>query len=325
MALLEVNNLSASFESDGTSVSVLDRISFSVESGKTLGVVGESGCGKSVTALSVMRLLPKPSGVINSGEIIYDGTNLLDLTAEQMHAIRGNRIAMIFQDPMTALNPVKTVGAQLAEVYQLHFPEMKNNEQLQRAASMLAKVGIPAPVDRLQNYPHQLSGGMRQRVMIAMALACEPDILIADEPTTALDVTIQMQILDLMQQLQRDNGMAIMFITHDLGVIAELSDEVMVMYAGRIAEQSPVVPLFQAPKHPYTRGLMDSIPKLSNTPKSPLSTISGSVPSLTEMGSGCRFSNRCTFAVELCNTNSPQLEPADGDRRVACLRWRDIQ
>ncbi|HEB28762.1 MAG TPA: ABC transporter ATP-binding protein [Porticoccus sp.] len=324
MSLLSINDLSVSFTSDEQTINVLDRVSFSLDKGKTLGIVGESGCGKSVTALSIMRLLPQPSGSIDNGDILFDGKNLATMAAVDMRKIRGNRIAMIFQDPMTALNPVHRIGKQLMEVYQLHFPELNKQQRQQRALAMLNKVGISDPEERLKAYPHQLSGGMRQRIMIAMALACEPEILIADEPTTALDVTIQAQILELMKQLQRETGMAILFITHDLGVIAELCDDVVVMYAGRVAERANVHTLFSQPRHPYTQGLLTSIPRLTDTPKTILHTIPGQVPSLAQMPSGCRFNNRCPKSSEQCQHHSPDIETDSNHHQVACFHWQQV-
>ncbi len=324
--ILSVDNLATSFETDDGRVNVLDRISFQVNRGETLGLVGESGCGKSVAALSIMRLLPKPSGRIDGGRIIYNGQDLLSLSTQQMHSIRGKKIAMIFQEPMTALNPVQRIGKQLGEVYRIHFPEMTAAESYAAQLEMLKKVGIPAPEKRLREYPHQLSGGMRQRVMIAMALSCKPDILIADEPTTALDVTTQNQILNLMRDLQQEFNMSILFITHDLGVIAEMCDRVIVMYAGRIAEQAPVKELFSSPHHPYTRGLLESIPKLDAPPKSELKVIEGIVPSLKDIPKGCRFRTRCDFAIAECSQTDPVVEVIDGKlaHGVACIRWREI-
>ncbi len=325
-AVLSIDNLATSFETDDGRVNVLDRISFQVNRGETLGLVGESGCGKSVAALSIMRLLPKPSGRIDGGRIIYNGQDLLSLPTQQMHSIRGKKIAMIFQEPMTALNPVQRIGKQLGEVYRIHFPEMTAAESHAAQLEMLKKVGIPAPEKRLREYPHQLSGGMRQRVMIAMALSCKPDILIADEPTTALDVTTQNQILNLMRDLQQEFNMSILFITHDLGVIAEMCDRVIVMYAGRIAEQAPVKELFSSPHHPYTRGLLESIPKLDALPKSELKVIEGIVPSLKDIPKGCRFRTRCDFAIAECSQTDPVVEVIDGKpaHGVACIRWREI-
>jgi oligopeptide/dipeptide ABC transporter ATP-binding protein len=321
--ILSVQDLVVSFTSDEGEVEVLDRIGFDLARGETLGIVGESGCGKSVAAFSIMRLLPQPSGNISNGKVIYQGQDLLGLDVEDMHNIRGRKIAMIFQEPMTALNPVHRIGKQIAEVYQLHFPEMNNEEIRSACIDILTKVGIPAPEKRLREYPHQLSGGMRQRTMIAMALACKPDVLIADEPTTALDVTTQNQILNLMKELQEEIGMSIIFITHDLGVIAETCDRVIVMYAGRIAEQASVEDLFHAPRHPYTRGLLNSIPRLETQAKSELQVIEGMVPSLNTLPSGCRFRTRCDYVSEKCAESSPDLVEAD-DHTVACFNWRKL-
>lgn len=303
---------------------MLDSVSLSLEPGETLGLVGESGCGKSVTAMSIMGLLPKPSGEITHGEIRLEGQDLVVLDSREMSSIRGGRISMIFQEPMTALNPVHRVGNQLAESYRLHHPDATDATTYQASLDLMNKVGIPAPERRLQEYPHQLSGGMRQRAMIAMALSSRPQVLIADEPTTALDVTIQAQILELMRSLQSEYGMAIIFITHDLGVIAEIADRVCVMYAGKIAEQATVNELFKSPKHPYTRGLLSSIPRLENEPKSVLPTIHGMVPHLTELPDGCRFSNRCQYATEVCGSDQPADEDAGDGRQVACHHWRDL-
>ncbi|MDE0177648.1 MAG: ABC transporter ATP-binding protein [Gammaproteobacteria bacterium] len=325
MPFLEIDQLSVAFDTEGDVVTVVDRVSFDVEAGETLGVVGESGCGKSVTALSIMGLLPKPAGRIQGGDIRFKGESLPSLAPERMRDIRGNRIAMIFQEPMTALNPVHRVGRQLAETYALHQGELSADVVHRRCLGLLEQVGIPAPEQRLSEYPHQLSGGMRQRVMIAMALASKPDILIADEPTTALDVTIQAQILELLRDLQRETGMAIIFITHDLGVIAELCSRVVVMYAGRMAEQAGIEPLFAHPVHPYTRGLLASIPRLEDTPKTMLTTIPGVVPSIEELPSGCRFANRCPYVKDLCSREAPELVAASPGHRVACHRWREVE
>ena len=323
MPLLSVEELSAAFATEGGEVTVLDRVSFAIEAGETLGLVGESGCGKSVTALAIMGLLPKPAGRLVGGRIGFQGDDLGGVPVERLQRIRGNRIAMIFQEPMTALNPVHRVGRQLAEAYTLHAPAARALEAKKRALELLEQVGIPAPERRLSEYPHQLSGGMRQRVMIAMALASRPDLLIADEPTTALDVTIQAQILDLLRALQRETGMAILFITHDLGVIAELCSRVVVMYAGRVAEQATAAALFQRPRHPYTQGLLASIPRLEGTPKTVLSTIPGTVPGIGDLPAGCRFANRCPHAVDACQQRAPVLEDAATAHRVACHRWRE--
>lgn len=323
-AVLSVHELSAGFQTDDGYVEVLDKVSFDLAPGQTLGLVGESGCGKSITALSIMRLLPQPAGRITGGEVLYKGRNLLTLPVKDMQAIRGRRIAMIFQEPMTALNPVHRIGRQVSEVYNLHFPQMDKDAVRKASLGMLEKVGIPAPEKRFYEYPHQLSGGMRQRVMIAMALACKPDILIADEPTTALDVTIQAQILSLMQDLQREIGMSIILITHDLGVVAQMCDEVVVMYAGRAVEEAEVHSLYRQPRHPYTRGLLDSIPRLEHGSKSELSVIRGVVPPLNRMPSGCRFRDRCDYAVNDCGRIIPPLEETDARHRAACIRWREL-
>ena len=324
MPLLSVRDLSTAFETETGLVTVVDHVSFELEAGETLGLVGESGCGKSVTALSIMGLLPKPAGRIKGGEVLFKDENLTRASPERLREVRGNRIAMIFQEPMTALNPVQRIGRQLAETYTLHEPELKSSDVTEKTLRLLEQVGIPAPESRLYDYPHQLSGGMRQRVMIAMALARHPDILIADEPTTALDVTIQAQILELLRELQRDTGMAIIFITHDLGVIAELCSRVVVMYAGRIAEQATVKSIFEHPLHPYTRGLLGSIPRLEDEPKTLLTTIPGIVPGIEELPDGCRFSNRCAYARDQCHREAPSLVVPSPGRTVACHRWREI-
>ena len=322
-ALLAVHGLVTEFDTDTGRVRAVDDVSFDVQPGETLGLVGESGCGKSVTALSILRLLPQPMGRIASGEIRFAGENLAQLPLERMRAIRGARIGMVFQEPMTALNPVHTIGRQLAEALLLH-ENSRPREALQRSMAMLDRVGIPAPDIRLGEYPHQLSGGMRQRVVIAMALACKPDLLIADEPTTALDVTVQAQILDLIEELQRDLGMAVILITHDLGVIAETSDRAVVMYAGRIAEKGTVYDIFDRPAHPYTRGLLASIPTLATTPKATLPVIDGMVPGLQDLPPGCRFENRCGHRRERCAEQVPNEEGIDDVHSVSCLRWREI-
>jgi peptide/nickel transport system ATP-binding protein len=309
------------FTRDGV-VKAVDGISLSLDRGETLGVVGESGCGKSVTALSIMRLVPQSSGRIVSGSIRFDGTELLALPPAAMRAIRGNRISMIFQEPMTSLNPVMTVGRQIAETVALH-QNLPRRAALDRAIEMLALVKIPETRRRASEYPHQLSGGMRQRVMIAIAMACTPAILIADEPTTALDVTIQAQILDLMLEMKERTGAAVMLITHDLGVIAETAQRVVVMYAGRKVEEAPVKALFAQPRHPYTRGLMTSIPRLTRGLAGPvrstrLTEIPGMVPSLIDMAEGCPFAARCAYASEQCRVAfPPEVEAAPG-HFVAC-------
>ncbi|WP_421226679.1 ABC transporter ATP-binding protein [Aeromonas jandaei] len=322
--MLNVRDLEVTFTVDGDELKVLDGVSFSVAPGQTLGLVGESGCGKSVTALAIMGLLPRPHGRVVAGTIDFEGEDLLALPPEQMHRVRGNRISMIFQEPMTALNPVQTVGEQLMEVYRLHRPDYGKIQRKAAAIAMLQKVGLPEPERRFAVYPHNLSGGMRQRVMIAMALACEPDLLICDEPTTALDVTIQAQILDLMKGLQAETGMAILFITHDLGVVAELCDEVVVMYAGRAVEQADVYTLFANPRHPYTHGLLGAIPRLDGQPKQLLNTIRGQVPALHEMLAGCRFANRCPHASDRCNREVPAVEQPAPHHGVACHHWKEL-
>ncbi|OIR14881.1 oligopeptide transport ATP-binding protein OppD [mine drainage metagenome] len=321
--LLSVQDLAVGFETDDGLVRAVDRVSFEVAPGRTLGIVGESGCGKSVTALSLMRLLPQPMGRILGGHVLFEGRDLTGLPLEQMHAVRGAQMGMVFQEPMSALNPVLTIGKQLSEVLVLHGKATKQ-EALRRSVEILAKVGIPSPELRIGEYPHQLSGGMRQRVVIAMALACGPKLLIADEPTTALDVTIQAQILSLIQDLQREMGMAVILITHDLGVIAETCDDVIVMYAGRVAEQGPVADIFDRPTHPYTRGLLSSIPRLGGRRKTRLNTIEGLVPGLREMPAGCRFANRCPHAQPRCSEHAPSLETVAPGHDVSCLRWREL-
>ena len=319
--ILQVNNLVTAFDTEGGRIRAVDDVSFRIKTRQTLGLVGESGCGKSVTALSIMRLLPKPVGIIESGQILFNGSDLVQLPADKMHEIRGKRISMVFQEPMTSLNPVHRIGKQLGEVYRLHFAEMSEKEIRQQSLELLNKVGIPEPEQRMDEYPHQISGGMRQRVMIALALACEPDILIADEPTTALDVTIQAQILDLMQDLQSETGMAVMVITHDLGVIAETCEDVVVMYAGKVAETASAVELFKNPKHPYTQGLLDSIPRLETPRKTKLNIIKGIVPSLYEIPSGCRFRNRCPHAMAICTSEPPPLIELGENHFASCYLY----
>lgn len=318
--ILRMENLVVAFDTDQGPIHAVDDISFSMDRGSILGIAGESGCGKSVTALSILRLLPKPISRVVSGKIWFKDNNILTLPIEQLQMIRGKKISMIFQEPMTALNPVHAVGRQLVEIYQLHFPEMTLTDMKNDSVQMLERVGIPDPVQVMKKYPHQLSGGMRQRVMIAMALACEPDILIADEPTTALDVTVQAQILDLIKALQVQTGMSVILITHDLGVIAENCDQVVVMYAGRIAETANVIDLFENPLHPYTKGLLTSIPSSAKEAKTILPTIKGSVPSLLDMPRGCRFADRCPQAEEICRLHSP-LERSVGPRRTASCHF----
>ena len=321
--VLRVESLATEFAGDEATVRVVDGISFELVAGTTLGIVGESGCGKSVTALSIMGLLPKPAGRVVHGRILLNDQDLLQLPMDAMQSIRGSRISMIFQEPMTALNPVQRVGVQLMEVMRLHERVGGTAALRRRAVELLAEVGIPAPELRLDDYPHQLSGGMRQRVLIAIALACRPEVLIADEPTTALDVTIQAQVLELIERLRRQRGMSVIFITHDLGVIAEIADQVAVMYAGQIVEKAPVGELFLLPLHPYTRGLLASMPQLQQEPKSRLPTIAGMVPALTALPQGCRFSNRCAHATAVCVTE-PMLEQASPEHWVACHHWKEL-
>jgi peptide/nickel transport system ATP-binding protein len=305
--ILEVRGLRTSFFTDGGEIRAVDDVSFAVARGKTLGIVGESGCGKSVTSLSIMRLVPTPPGRIVGGEILYGGRNLLALDPAGMRRIRGNQISMIFQEPMTSLNPVFTVGSQVSEAIALHRG-LGKAEARAKAVEMLRLVGIPAPESRVDDYPHQLSGGMRQRVMIAMALSCDPEVLIADEPTTALDVTIQAQILDLLRSLQAKKGLAVLLITHDLGVVAETADDVVVMYAGTVVERGSVTDIFKRPAHPYTRGLLKSVPSASQGGR--LEAIPGIVPDLLKLPRGCRFQDRCPLAGEECRGAEPALKPA---------------
>jgi len=317
-AVLKVNHLAAAFDTEAGRVRAVDDVTFQVHRGKTLGIVGESGCGKSVTALSIMRLLPQPAGKILDGQILYRGTDIVHMAAEAMRTLRGSHISMIFQEPMTALNPVHRIGRQIGEVFALHDSTLDENQVRDKSIEMLARVGIPDPERRIREYSHQISGGMRQRVMIAMALAVQPDILIADEPTTALDVTIQAQILDLMKQLQQENGMAMIFITHDLGVIADICDDVVVMYAGTVVESAPVKELFENPRHPYTRGLLESIPRLETPRKKPLSIIPGMVPALDDLPPGCRFQNRCPSAISICESLPPALTSVGSQHEARC-------
>jgi peptide/nickel transport system ATP-binding protein len=323
-AILQVEELCCGFLTENGYQRVVDRVSFAVAPGRTLGLVGESGCGKTVSALAVMGLLPRPAGSVESGRILLDGRDLAQFSPRQMTSVRGRRIGMIFQEPMTALNPVHTVGRQLVETLRLHEPRATKAALRAHAIDLLKQVRIPAPEQRLNEYPHQLSGGMRQRVMIAIAIAGKPEVLIADEPTTALDVTVQAQILDLLRTLQREHGMAMLFITHDLGVVAELCDDVLVMYAGRVAEQAPVAALFSTPRHPYTRGLLNSLPTPDTPAKSLLPAIEGTVPALAELPPGCRFSNRCAHATDVCRQVVPALEDCAPNHQVACHHWREL-
>ena len=321
--VLKVGGLVTCFKTDDGVVRALDGVGFEIKRGKTLGVVGESGCGKSVTSLSIMQLLPQGAGWVESGSISFDEHDLLKLSDEEMRALRGNRIAMIFQEPMTALNPVFTAGDQIIEVFKTHRG-MSASEARSEALKMMEMVRIPDPERRLDEYPHQMSGGMKQRVMIAMALACQPLLLIADEPTTALDVTIQAQILRLMKELQKNMGTSIMFITHDLGVIAEMADDVIVMYAGQVVETAGVIELFDSPLHPYSQGLLASIPDARQSKSDSLPTIKGSVPSLKNLPAGCRFSERCPYVQERCIAEQPTLKMFSASHGVACHFAADI-
>jgi peptide/nickel transport system ATP-binding protein len=320
MALLEVEKLQTHFATPDGVVRAVDGVSFHVNAGETLAIVGESGCGKSVTSMSILRLIQEPPGKV-SGRVTFNGHDLLALSEAEMRDIRGNQISMIFQEPMTSLNPVLTVGRQIGETLRLH-QALSTRDAEKKVIEMLTLVGIPAPARRVREYPHQLSGGMRQRVMIAMALACNPKLLIADEPTTALDVTIQAQILDLMRDLKRCVGAAIMLITHDLGVVAEMAERVVVMYAGRKVEEATVTEIFARPLHPYTRGLLGSVPKLGSSlhdgGRGKLAEISGLVPSLRQKIEGCPFAGRCAMATELCREVAPAFEAKAPAHAAAC-------
>ena len=332
--LLSVNGLKTYFSTDDGVVKSVDGVTFHINKGETLAVVGESGSGKSVTSLSIMRLIPTPPGQIAGGEILFTGADgvqrdIVHMSEAEMRKIRGNDISMIFQEPMTSLNPVYTVGDQIAEAVMLH--QGKNRQEAMGVATdMLRFVGIPAPEKRVNEYPHQMSGGMRQRVMIAMALSCNPALLIADEPTTALDVTIQAQILDLMRKLQKDIGMSILFITHNLGVVAEMADRVVVMYGGRVVEEGDVVTIFKAPRHPYTMGLLNSIPRpseqeyLPGQPKGRLEAIPGNVPNPLNLPPGCAFEPRCKFAIPQCREAVPPLEDTGNGHMARCIRWQEF-
>ena len=317
--VLSVRNLKTWFRTDAGEAHAVDGVSFELEAGKTLALVGESGCGKSMTALSILRLVPDPPGRIVGGKILFDGKDLVQLPEREMRAIRGNAISMIFQEPMTSLNPVFRIGRQIGAVLMLH-QNLSKREAHKAAIDLLQQVGIPSPDSRVDDYPHQMSGGMRQRVMIAMALACNPKVLIADEPTTALDVTIQAQILDLLRRLQQERGMAILLITHDLGVVAESAHDVAIMYAGRVIERAPVPKLFANRSHPYTRGLFDSLPAHGRA-GARLQTIRGHVPAATDFPPGCRFHPRCPECMDVCRTKVPgDIDVAD-DHAVACLLY----
>lgn len=315
--LLEVSGLCTEFKTAAGTIRAVDGISLSVRKGETLGIVGESGCGKSITSLSIMQLLPKRISRIASGQIRFEGKDMLEMPAKEVRSIRGNRIAMIFQEPMTSLNPVFKIGRQISESARYHL-KLGKKEANERAIEMLRKVGIPRPEKIAEQYAHQLSGGMRQRVMIAMAMVCNPQLLIADEPTTALDVTIQAQILDLMRELQEKEGMSILMITHDLGVVAEMCDRVVIMYAGQIVEETDVATLYSNPLHPYTRGLLASLPQLAGD-SDRLTSIPGQVPNPANLPAGCRFAPRCPVAVDRCRVERPELALIQPGHTCRCL------
>lgn len=314
--ILKVEDLKIHFHTQDGLAKAVDGISYEVKKGQTLGIVGESGCGKSITSLAILQLVPSPPGIIAGGRILFKGQDLLHFNDRAIRDIRGNKISMIFQEPMTALNPILSVGEQITEVIMRHLKKSKE-EAYARALQLLEEVGIPSPEARIEEYPHQLSGGMKQRVMIAMALACEPDILIADEPTTALDVTVQAQILELLKRMQKEHGMAIILITHDLGVIAEMADDVVVMYAGKVVETSDVKSLYDKRLHPYTQGLFKAIPNILDQ-KQRLEIIEGVVPNPLEFPQGCRFSTRCKKVEEQCYDVDPELLNIEGEHKVAC-------
>lgn len=319
--LLEVSGLITEFKTSGGVIRAVDGVNLRVKKGETLGIVGESGCGKSITSLSIMQLLPKKIGRIAGGSIAFEGKDLLKVSGREMRSIRGNRIAMIFQEPMTSLNPVFKVGKQISEAARYHL-KIGKKEAWTRAVEMLTKVGIPRPEKIAAQYPHQLSGGMRQRVMIAMAMICNPQLLIADEPTTALDVTIQAQILDLMRELQETEGTSILMITHDLGVVAEMCDRVVIMYAGQVVEETDVATLFNDPKHPYTQGLLASLPQLAGETDR-LPSIPGQVPNPLHMPSGCRFAPRCPHRFEACDQAQPALLETEAGHSCRCFLYHD--
>ena len=323
MALLEINDLATHFFTQEGVVKAVDGVSYALEEGEVLGVVGESGCGKSVSALSIMRLVANPPGRTVRGEVIFEGEDLLKMDDAEMRSVRGNKIAMVFQEPMTSLNPVLTIGRQLTETLELHLGMTKDQSRA-RATELLQRVGIPDAESRLKDYPHQFSGGMRQRVMIAMALSCDPRLIIADEPTTALDVTIQAQILELMQDLASDFGTAMIIITHNLGVVARYAHRVIVMYAGKIIETGDSREIYHDPKHPYTLGLLASVPRLDETERTRLEAIEGLPPNLVNMPAGCSFAPRCRFAIEQCIEEAPTLEDTGDGHTAACWRSREL-
>lgn len=320
--ILEIRDLCVEFQTVEGTVQAVNHLSYKLRKGEKLGIVGESGSGKSVSSLGMLRMIPNPPGRITGGEILYKGQDLVKAPKKEMQRIRGNEISMIFQEPMTSLNPIIKCGKQIAESLRLHRG-MNKKEAMEEAVRLMQSVGIANPAQRAHEYPHQMSGGMRQRVMIAMALACEPQILIADEPTTALDVTIQAQILDLIRDLNERMGTSVIFITHDLGVVSELCDTVLVMYTGRIVEQAPVLELFETPKHPYTVGLLEAIPRITKQ-RAPLQTIEGTVPNPTERIEGCSFSPRCPYATEQCRQKEPPEVQLSEHRRVRCWRYQSV-
>ena len=324
MALLEIKDLRTSFFTDDGVVKAVDGVTYNVEEGETLGLVGESGCGKSVSALSILRLIPSPPGKIVGGEVIFEGEDLLKVDENEIRKIRGNKIAMIFQEPMTSLNPVLTIGRQLTEALELHL-SMDSDAATRRGIELLELVGIPEAQTRISDYPHQFSGGMRQRVMIAMALSCNPKLLLADEPTTALDVTIQAQILEILARLSRELGTSIVIITHNLGVVARYADRVNVMYAGRIVESATAKELYARPRHPYTLGLLTSVPRLDQERKKKLQVIEGVPPDLINLPKGCSFYPRCTFRVDRCKEEPPPLMPVGDNHTAACWEWSAVE
>jgi peptide/nickel transport system ATP-binding protein/oligopeptide transport system ATP-binding protein len=319
--LLEVRDLTVHFLTEEGVIRAVESVSFEIFPGEILGLVGESGCGKSVTGLSLLKLIPIPPGRIVSGDILFDGRNLLNLEEKEMEKVRGNDISMIFQEPMTSLNPVFTIGDQIVEAILLH-QGLDKTEARRRAIEMLARVKIPSPEKLIDSYPHQLSGGMRQRAMIAMALSCQPKLLIADEPTTALDVTIQAEVLQLLKEIQQEMGMSVMLITHDLGVISEIADRVAVMYAGRVFEYGPLEAVFGKMRNPYTHGLMNSIPQLTEK-KNRLNAIPGQVPDAMRLPAGCKFHPRCYLMIEDCKKEEPRLFQVNGDHFSRCIRWKE--
>ena len=322
-SLLQVKDLKTHFFTDDGVVKAVDGITYDLEEGETLGLVGESGCGKSVSALSILRLVPSPPGKIVGGEIIFEGEDLLKVDEDEIRHVRGNKIAMVFQEPMTSLNPVLTIGRQLTEALELHL-NMDKGAAERRAIQLLDMVGIPGAETRIGDYPHQFSGGMRQRVMISMALSCNPKLLLADEPTTALDVTIQAQVLEILARLSRELGTAVIIITHNLGVVARYADRVNVMYAGKIIETADAQTLYKSPRHPYTVGLLSSVPRLDQSRKTKLAVIEGVPPDLINMPEGCPFYARCTYRTERCYVEMPPLAPVSEKHNVACWEWQKV-